>query len=59
MFRVGLSLEVRRLSWIISSSEEGQDERILKSCIKGSRMTSVVKVLKNAVQFWIAAFVTC
>jgi hypothetical protein len=29
MFRVGLSLEVRRLSWIISSSEE--DERILKS----------------------------
>jgi hypothetical protein len=32
MFREGLSLEMRiRLSWIISSSEEGQDERILKS----------------------------
>ena len=26
--------------------------------IKGSRMTSVVKVLKNGGQFWVATFVT-
>ena len=31
LFRDGLSLEIRRLSRIISSSEEEQDERMAKS----------------------------
>jgi hypothetical protein len=32
-FRVGLSLEMRRLSSIISSSEEGQDKKSLREAV--------------------------